>query len=47
MGCVPFRYNGEAVVGQVATPLLITAPGNEQFFPGQPGELFDLLRNAA
>lgn len=28
---------------RITTPLLITDPDNEQFFPGQPRQLYDLL----
>jgi hypothetical protein len=31
------------VTGQITTPLLITDPADEQFFPGQPRELYDPL----
>ena len=31
------------MAAQVTTPLLITDPDNEQFFPGQPRQLYDLL----
>ena len=31
------------VVGQISTPLLITDPQDEQFWPGQSEQLFDLL----
>ncbi len=31
------------VVGQITMPMLILDPDNEQFFPGQPRELYDLL----
>jgi hypothetical protein len=37
------RYQVRDVAGQIATPLLILDPDNEQFFPGQPRELYDLL----
>jgi hypothetical protein len=30
-------------VGDINTPLLITDPDDEQFFPGQPQQLYDLL----
>lgn len=30
-------------VSNIATPLLITDPDDEQFFPGQPQQLFDLV----
>jgi hypothetical protein len=31
------------VADRITTPLLITDPDNEQFFPGQPRQLYDLL----
>jgi hypothetical protein len=31
------------VAGQITTPLLITDPADEQFFPGQPRALYNLL----
>jgi hypothetical protein len=37
------RYNLRDVVGQINTPLLITAPEDEQFWPTQSRELFDAL----
>jgi hypothetical protein len=37
------RYQVRDVVGQITTPLLILDPDNEQFFPGQPRQLYDLL----
>jgi hypothetical protein len=37
------RYQVRDVAGRVTTPLLITDPDNEQFFPGQPRQLYDLL----
>jgi hypothetical protein len=38
------RYQVRDVAGQITTPLLILDPDDEQFFPGQPRELYDLLR---
>jgi hypothetical protein len=37
------KYQARDVAAQVTTPLLITDPDNEQFFPGQPRQLYDLL----
>jgi hypothetical protein len=37
------RYQVRDVAGQITTPLLILDPDDEQFFPGQPRELYDLL----
>jgi len=37
------KYQVRDVAGQVITPLLILDPDHEQFFPGQPRELYDLL----
>jgi len=37
------KYQVRDVVGQIATPLLVLNPDNEQFFPGQPRQLYDLL----
>jgi hypothetical protein len=37
------RYQVRDVAAQVTTPLLILDPDDEQFFPGQPRELYDLL----
>jgi hypothetical protein len=37
------RYNLADVVEQITTPLLITDPEDEQFWPGQPQRLFDKL----
>jgi hypothetical protein len=37
------RYQVRDVTGQITTPLLILDPDNEQFFPGQPRQLYDLL----
>ena len=31
------------MAGQITTPLLILNPDDEQFFPGQPEELYGLL----
>ena len=37
------KYQVRDVAGQITTPLLILDPDDEQFFPGQPRELYDLL----
>jgi dienelactone hydrolase len=37
------RYQVRDVVGQISTPMLILDPAGEQFFPGQPRQLYDLL----
>ena len=37
------KYQVRDVVGQITTPLLILDPADEQFFPGQPRELHNLL----
>jgi hypothetical protein len=37
------RYQVRDVATRITTPLLITDPDNEQFFPGQPRQLYDLL----
>jgi hypothetical protein len=37
------RYQVRDVAGQITTPLLVLDPDDEQFFPGQPRELYDLL----
>jgi hypothetical protein len=37
------KYQVRDVAGQITTPLLILDPADEQFFPGQPRELYDLL----
>jgi dienelactone hydrolase len=37
------KYQDRDAAGQLITPLLILDPDNEQFFPGQPRELYDLL----
>jgi hypothetical protein len=38
-----FDYEARDVAGRITTPLLITDPDNEQFFPGQSRQLYDLL----
>jgi hypothetical protein len=37
------KYQVRDVAHRITTPLLILNPDNEQFFPGQPRELYDLL----
>ncbi|GAA3610183.1 alpha/beta hydrolase family protein [Microlunatus ginsengisoli] len=37
------RYTLDGVVDKISTPMLITDPDDEQFFPGQPQELYDAL----
>ncbi len=37
------RYHLHDVVDRIVTPLLITDPQDDKFFPGQPRELFDAL----
>jgi hypothetical protein len=37
------KYQVRDVAAQITTPLLILNPDNEQFFPGQPQQLYDLL----
>jgi hypothetical protein len=37
----------EEVIAQISTPLLVTDPDNEQFWPGQSRELFDRLSGEA
>ena len=37
------KYTLYDVVDKITTPLLITDPDDEQFFPGQPQELYDAL----
>ena len=37
------RYHLRDVVGQIRTPLLITDPQDEQFWPGQSRQLYDAL----
>ena len=38
------HYNLKDVAGRIQCPMLITNPEAEQFFPGQPKELYDMLR---
>jgi len=37
------KYQVRDVAGQITTPLLILDPADEQFWPGQPRQLYDLL----
>ncbi len=37
------KYQVRDVAAQITAPLLILDPDNEQFFPGQPRQLYDLL----
>ena len=37
------KYQLRDVVGQISTPLLLTDPQDEQFWPGQSRQLYDLL----
>ena len=37
------RYQVRDVAGQITTPLLVLDPDDEQFWPGQPRQLYDLL----
>jgi hypothetical protein len=36
----------DELIAQITTPVLVTDPGNEQFWPGQSGELFGKLTGA-
>lgn len=38
------QYTLKDLAGQIQCPMLITNPEAEQFFPGQPKELYDMLR---
>jgi dienelactone hydrolase len=38
------KYTLDGVAEKITTPMLITDPDDEQFFPGQPQELYDALR---
>jgi hypothetical protein len=38
------QYHLKGVAGQIQCPMLITNPEAEQFFPGQPKELYAMLR---
>jgi hypothetical protein len=37
------KYQVRDVAGQITTPMLILDPADEQFFPGQPQQVYDLL----
>lgn len=37
------RYRLGDLAGQITTPMLITDPDDEEFFPGQPQEVYDAL----
>jgi hypothetical protein len=39
-------YSLKSVVGQITCPMLITAPANEAFWPGQSQQLHDMLSSA-
>jgi hypothetical protein len=39
------KYQVRDVAGQITTPLLVVDPEDEQFFPGQPQQLYDMLPN--
>jgi alpha-beta hydrolase superfamily lysophospholipase len=38
------QYNLESLAGRIECPMLITNPESEAFFPGQPKQLFEMLR---
>jgi hypothetical protein len=40
------RYQLRDVAGQVTTPMLILDPQDEQFWPGQPRQIYDQLPGA-
>ncbi len=40
------KYTMAGVVDKITTPLLVTNPDNEQFFPGQPTQLYNALPTA-
>ena len=40
------KYDVTDVAGRIATPLYVTDPDGEQFFPGQPAELAALVPGA-
>jgi dienelactone hydrolase len=40
------QYTLAGVVDKITTPMFITNPDNEQFFPGQPKQLYDALPTA-
>jgi len=39
------KYQVRDVAGQITTPFLVLDPEDEEFFPGQPQQLYDLLPN--
>jgi hypothetical protein len=41
------QYNLADVAAQITTPLLITDPEDEQFWPGQSQQLFDRLQGTS
>jgi hypothetical protein len=38
------QYNLKDVAGQIHCPMLLTNPESEPFMPGQPRQLYDMLR---
>lgn len=38
------QYNLKDVAGQISCPMLLTNPESEPFMPGQPRQLYDMLR---
>jgi hypothetical protein len=38
------KYQVRDVAGQITTPMLVLDPDDEQFFPGQPQQMYDLLQ---
>jgi dienelactone hydrolase len=40
------KYTMTGIADRITTPLLITDPDNEQFFPGQPKQLYDMVTKA-
>ncbi len=38
------QYNVRPVVDKISTPILVCDPEDEQCWPGQPKELFDLIK---
>jgi hypothetical protein len=39
------EYNLKDVAGEIRCPMLVADPESEQFFPGQPRQLFEMLRS--
>ena len=37
------QYKLEGVAEKICFPMLVTGPENEQFWPGQPGRLYEAL----